>query len=370
MAVVIWHWQHFAYLGDALPKDFDRTLQPFYPLLKIFYENGWMGVEYFFLLSGFIFFWLYHAPIKNRTTGFADFWAYRFSRLYPLHFVTLLLVALLQGVFTSRNGSSFVYSFNDAYHFLLNLGFAAKWGLERGLSFNGPVWSVSVEILLYCIFFIVSYLRWGGAWFCLIFSVAAFSILQLAPRPIMSNGLSLFFLGGFLYHLTFFVSTRSPRLKPIVYSTAALSWFLTILSVYFVDINGLIFKSSILGEVVRNSFLVFFLFPSTIASLALLEIDRGRFLKPVSWIGDITYASYLLHFPLQLVFILAAYAGLLTPGFYLHPLSFLAFFLILVPSSYLTYIIFERPIQKMIRARYLTRRSPRQSAPLETGSPR
>jgi len=122
MSVILWHWQHFYFSGVTINPDFDRSSQPFYFLLKIFYEKGAAGVYYFFLLSGFIFFWLYKDSIKNRIVSFKLFWIQRFSRLYPLHFVTLLLVALLQAIYSSQQGDYFIYPFNDAYHFILNLG--------------------------------------------------------------------------------------------------------------------------------------------------------------------------------------------------------------------------------------------------------
>lgn len=56
LGVVLWHWSHFAYVGSEIPADFARDSQPLYGLFKPFYEAGLMGVQYFFLLSGFIFF--------------------------------------------------------------------------------------------------------------------------------------------------------------------------------------------------------------------------------------------------------------------------------------------------------------------------
>jgi len=90
LAVVVWHWQHFAYKKGSLSQEFIRESQPLYDLLRLFYEKGGLGVQYFFLLSGFIFFWLYSAPIKNNQITAWEFGIHRFSRLYPLHFITLM----------------------------------------------------------------------------------------------------------------------------------------------------------------------------------------------------------------------------------------------------------------------------------------
>ncbi len=149
---MLWHWQHFANKGNFLPQNFARESQPLYKILRLFYEKGEAGVEYFFLLSGFIFFWRYKESIQTKATSAWTFSVQRFSRLYPLHLVTLVVVGVLQELYTYREGVSFVYPYNDAYHFFHNLCFASSWGLEKGGSFNAPIWSVSIEVLLYAIF--------------------------------------------------------------------------------------------------------------------------------------------------------------------------------------------------------------------------
>jgi peptidoglycan/LPS O-acetylase OafA/YrhL len=47
---------------------------------------------------------------------------------------------------------------------MLQLFFASCWGLERATSFNGPVWSISVEVLVYLVFFLVLKLAGAAVW--------------------------------------------------------------------------------------------------------------------------------------------------------------------------------------------------------------
>lgn len=352
LAVVLWHWQHFAYTGTTAPRHFDRASQPLYAALKIFYEKGDMGVEYFFLLSGFVFFWLYRSSIKNRNTSLWDFWVQRISRLYPLHVITLLIVLLLQGMYISHSGNFFVYPCNDLYHFVLNLGFASKWGFESGWSFNGPVWSVSIEILLYCLFFLVAYNRGGGMLFCFGISVISFVIKQFPHHHAVFGGLALFFLGGFVFDSTLLISTRWRKLTKAICSVAILSWLLVIFSFYVYDLSGSITRIGVIGKILLTGFPTYILLPFTVSGLVLTEIERGQWLKPISWVGDITYSSYLLHFPLQLVFGLVVSYGFLNSKFYLDPVYLGIFFLMLIPLSYITYIGFEHPMQNVIRNRY------------------
>lgn len=356
LAVVLWHWQHFAYKGNSLSQQFIRENQPLYDLLRLFYEKGGMGVQYFFLLSGFIFFWLYSASIKNKQTSAWEFGIHRFSRLYPLHFITLIAVAILQFLYISHENISFVYPFNDVYHFFLNLGFASKWGFENGWSFNAPIWSVSIEVLLYFVFFLVALLRQGGWLFCLSVSVLSFVLSSVISHSIL-GGLSMFFLGGLVFHLTILVSDKYKILITPIYFLTIFSWSCVIINYYAFDLSNIILGAGILGKIFLIGFPLYILFPLTVLSLALIEIDRGPLLKPVSWIGNITYSSYLLHFPLQLLFGIAVSFGILDFNFYLNPIYLVIYFMILIPMSYMTFIKFERPIQRVIRNKLISQKS-------------
>jgi len=348
LAVVLCHWQHLAYQGYSLPADFVQESQPLYGILRLFYEQGARAVQYFFLLSGFIFFWLYRESIQNRETSARAFFVQRFSRLYPLHLLTLLIVAGLQLLYISREHISYIYSFNDVYHFFLNLGFASNWGFEKGWSFNAPVWSVSIEILLYIIFFLVAFFRQGWWLFCLSVSIGS-SVLDHITGYFIFNGLALFFLGGFVFYLTFLLSTRIRILKAPIYLMTTIAWSLVISNFYNFDLSSIVLYFGIVGKIFLIGFPNYVLFPLTVCSLALLEIDNGALLKPVSWMGDISYSSYLLHFPLQMVFGLAVSYHILSSGFYLNPVYLLLYFVILIPMSYIVYLKFERPMQRTIR---------------------
>ena len=351
LAVVLTHWSLFAFDGGLhLSEDYNIANLPLYAVLKIFYEYGYLAVAYFFLVSGFIFFWLYRSSIENKDISFGIFWIQRISRLYPLHFVTLLIVALLQTVYISQNGNSFIIQYNDMYHFFLNLGFVSNWGFESSYSFNSPVWSVSIEIFAYFVFFMVAYNRQGGALFCLGISVMSVAIIPLTNNVLLFKGMAAFFLGGFVFYLTLYISTRLQKLKAVIYIIAAFSWLLTIVDLYVFNlVSDFILGFGGIGKVFLMGFPYSILFPFTLCSLALIGIDNGQCLKPISWIGDITYSSYLLHFPLMLVFALALSYGRLNSDFYLNSAYLVVFFLILIPLSYITFIGFERPMQNIIR---------------------
>ena len=149
LMVVIWHYQHFflPYNSNSL-----IDINSDYKLISLitFYKIGFLGVYIFFCISGIVF----AATYLNRgKISINDFFYRRFARLYPLHLITLVIVAIIQLYNIEILGKYEIYLVNDLKHFFLNLFFISNWGFQKGYSFNGPIWSVSTEILVYIFFF-------------------------------------------------------------------------------------------------------------------------------------------------------------------------------------------------------------------------
>jgi hypothetical protein len=135
-AILVFHYRHFSFVADN-PVGLVQERLPLYGPLRALHESGAFGVWVFWCISGFIFFWKYRDPIAGRSVGGWKFFVLRFSRLYPLHLATLLLVALLQPVYFGQHGYFFVYQDNDLPHFLAQLFMAGDWGIVQGYSFDG-----------------------------------------------------------------------------------------------------------------------------------------------------------------------------------------------------------------------------------------
>jgi peptidoglycan/LPS O-acetylase OafA/YrhL len=245
----------------------------------------------------------------------------------------------------------FVYPFNDVYHFLLNMLFASSWGFANGFSFNGPIWSVSVEMLLYGIFFV----------FCRMFCrniIALFVAVILAHffvvkvNVVIASGLECFFLGGITQVIYENIVKRGDVRKVLTWLpfSAIFAWMVTIEVVNPEHDFSLGGANWIIQKIV-SIWAVFVLFPVTIMSLALLETKRGSLGKRFSFVGDISYSSYLIHFPLQLTMATLITKTSYSQTLYYSPWFMISFFFALILVSLASYHYFEIPIQRILRLR-------------------
>ena len=53
-----------------------------------FFKEGFVGVSFFFVLSGFIIAYNYQEKLLTKTTTKRTFWVARIARIYPLHLLT------------------------------------------------------------------------------------------------------------------------------------------------------------------------------------------------------------------------------------------------------------------------------------------
>lgn len=339
VAVLIFHYQHFAFQGVVQPANFVRAHQPLYSFLALPYEYGFEGVSVFWCISGFIFFWRYRDSIADGRVGGWKFFVLRFSRLYPLHIATLLLVALLQFVYSRSNGTYFVYKYNDVRHFILQLFMASNWGLQSGDSFNGPIWSISLEVLIYGVFFLtLAFL--SRSWLVNVIVVALYGAARvLGIRQPIFECLVFFYVGGL--SAIVYRSITSPRIRSMATAAAAVSAALVMVLVWALTLYE------------RAGFPFVFLICYTPLLLFCLCADFKVGPLVRSWIeaaGNMTYASYLLHFPLQLALVIVSAA--LGASLPIYSAGF--FWLFICGTLFISYFVYrylELPAQRTLRAR-------------------
>lgn len=363
LVVVVWHWQHFL-LGGTGELAFRQTDQPFYAQLSMFYHWGWLAVDFFFSLSGFVFFWLYGEAVATRGVDGWRFFVARFSRLYPLHLVTFTFVLLAQLWFHAREGGYFIYQFNDGFHAVLNLLMASGWGLEKGPSYNGPFWSVSVEVMLYLMFFLLCRWKMSHPLVLVLLAIVGLGVLEILPA--IGRGMISFFAGGvaFAFYSAIRRSPRGAHAALGVVMLAALCWVLVLFDFSSGRLSNAVaaFAHShaparlqanlpeLLGRIKLQG-IAALLFPLTIVALALAETWRGTLGRRVSFIGHLSYSSYLLHFPLQLSFVSLVSVLGVDRGFFYSRASFLLFVGVLLPLCFASYYWLELPAQRYLRRR-------------------
>jgi peptidoglycan/LPS O-acetylase OafA/YrhL len=122
-----------------------------------FIRNGYLFVDFFFVLSGFV---ITHSYANRLGTleGVGAFAVRRFGRLWPLHAVVLLAFVIVESakaVSAARGASFYNPPFTGANSFRaipLNLAFAQSFGIEQQLTWNPPSWSICAEFWTYLIF--------------------------------------------------------------------------------------------------------------------------------------------------------------------------------------------------------------------------
>ncbi len=368
LVIVLVHWHFFLGVDATVP--FRMEDQPFYNVFGIFYNYGWLAVDLFFSLSGFVFYWLYADAIASRKVSGFSFFVMRFSRLYPLHFATFLFVLIAQVFIHEETGKVFAFENVDFHYAIMNVFMVNSWLFNNAQSFNGPAWSLSVEVLLYILFFLV----------CLVFKrrylvaacivIAGLVLVQIASD--MGRGVFSFFAGGLTYWL-FSKINGSNYLKPIAVLTTGIAIFLSYLVYadfkvpFFSDVVGGALEAvlpaaqhfRIPGIIFRLSkySVTGLVFPSLILMFALVETWRGTLGKRISFLGDISYSVYLLHFPLQLVFFGVALVLDIDLQVFYSPFSLLLFLTVLVALALASYHYFELPMQKLIRQKLAPKRS-------------
>jgi peptidoglycan/LPS O-acetylase OafA/YrhL len=291
----------------------------------------------FWCISGFIFFWKYRSLIADGLVSGRKFFVLRFSRLYPLHLVTLFLVAVLQLVHHRINGHFFFTYIVDLPYFISQLFMASGWGYPNPSSFNGPIWSISVEVLVYFAFFLMlKYLSRSA-----LVNIAIIALCVVAHRLKITHGsvdcLAFFYIGGLSAIAC--QDIKSLLLRKSLDILGWLAFFLVPLAVWRFQ----------LYQHKYFEYLFLFLYSPVVLFCVSKEFRVGPVAqKVIEAFGNMTYSSYLLQFPVELAIVTALSAAKLSAPLY-DPRFFLAYLGFVLTASYLTYRNFEAPMQRWLR---------------------
>ncbi|EPR74766.1 hypothetical protein ADIWIN_0130 [Winogradskyella psychrotolerans RS-3] len=135
------------------------------------------------------------------------------------------------------------------------------------------------------------------------------------------HGVISFFMGACVYYIFKFIFVRKIDLHYTVMITTILLWLIVILYYYLGMTDSIM--DSIDNRIVIYLFIKFLSFfpsfilmPLTLMFFIYIDICNDQLFKKTAWFGNITYSSYLLHFPLQIVFMLLVSWDLFPKDFY------------------------------------------------------
>lgn len=149
-----------------------------------FVQGGWMFVDFFFVLSGFVISASYGARLRS---GYpiGKFMLLRFGRIYPLHFAVLMgFVALeLAAVFVPslRGGEPFTHA-KSIPSLIHNLLLIQTFGLDGENTWNVPAWSIAVEFWTYLFTALIFAFAKRAFWPAVV-AMIVLSVVRLAFTP-------------------------------------------------------------------------------------------------------------------------------------------------------------------------------------------
>lgn len=310
-----------------------------------FFKEGFVGVSFFFVLSGFIIAYNYQQKLTERTTTKRKFWVARFARVYPLHWLTLLLAALLGG-YVVATGTA-----NWCRHFLASLTLTQAYvpRADYFFSFNSPSWSLCCEQLFYFCFPLLiplarNYKR-------LVFFFILCTLLVVAGMHFTPEA----DIKGYWY------VNPITRFPDFIVGTLLFQAYRFLKDRRITDMQGTVFE--VLSIVI---FLAFYLYAAEVpkvyryscyywlpVSLLLLvfALQKGNLSKLLSnrYLiigGEISYSFYLIH-----LFVLLTYVEWQKQGGWeiSWMVSVPILLAVIVLLSLLSYYRFEKPMNKLIK---------------------
>lgn len=124
---------------------------------KLFTTGGWIGVDLFFVLSGFLITGILLGA-RDSTNYFSTFYIRRALRIFPLYYGALLGIFVVLPFFGFLNGPSLEPHHNIQAYYWLYLSNVSRWlvdenslrSLDAPISF-GHLWSLAVEEHFYAV---------------------------------------------------------------------------------------------------------------------------------------------------------------------------------------------------------------------------
>lgn len=324
-------------------------------------KNGYLMVELFFVLSGFVIYTAY----SKKMTNFNDlikFQFLRFGRLYPVHLLCLsafvfieLARYIAETKFNIISPNTRAFRENNLVALFQQFFLTQAIGpTGHALTYNVPSWSISVEFYTYLLFGLVSL-------YLIKIRTYVFFILFAIALGLMLND-TMFGLDHLLRcHAGFFLGCLVARLNEKISITLP-SWlsFLTFIALLIF----LVCKSQPQYDAIIYFLTAILIFTLVSSRNGILKLVLNC--KPLIWLGKISYSLYMCHYMIvwsanQFVRVILKKPEVMIHGYSTPVLSFaetllayLLIFPIVLTVSSIVYHVVEKPFRDRSR-RYVFR---------------
>jgi len=271
-------------------------------------KSGFLGVDVFFVISGFLMFLLYDRNDKRK------FFERRAKRLLPAYLVTILISLIAAAVITAplefkqvAEQSAFGIFFSS------NIGFWLQNSYFSRSEFNLllHLWSLGVEIQFYLIvpllFWVFSRIRYSLFIILLGSLLGCFLLVELSASTaffMMPARLWEFLMG---YAVAAYMTKKGAPIEHR-FTGLGLAGLIVMLGIPLMPVDGEA-KSFIFGHPGLNALGV------TLATSAVLAfglpayLERTRLFKILERLGTYSYSIYLVHFPVIVLYLYEPFSG-------------------------------------------------------------
>lgn len=317
LAIVIIVFHHFDYIGG-----------------KYFGGRGFLAVDIFFVLSGFLITQIL-LSYRDRGIKLRKFYLRRVARLYPI-----LLVSVVSLSIYLRND----YQFLDRTPAVTSVLYIKNFWPWGGVF--GPMWSLSAEEQFYFIFPVILFAglrllkRKGFTIFVLLWLASVWTVALISSAPDFNfNSDGIFNLVVFRPSIILvgtLIALHKDSLENLVAKHAKIALLLLPVLVYFT----ITFQFPPLAGLATGLLILALSERVRMTSLIARGLHLIFAFRPLAWIGLLSYSIYIWHLPM--IFFSSEH-------FTIQSVSPIWFFLVkLIAVSCVSFYLFERPVLKLI----------------------
>ena len=239
-----------------------------------------------------------------------------------------------------------IYKINDFYHFILNIFFISKWGFETGNSFNYPIWTVSVELIILVFFiFTLSFLKKLKIIFPIIMIIASKILLYTITFTAYEiyTCFFYFFSGSFLYFIKVNFDKFGNKKNFIYVGLFIISILLMNLEQTFKEMDGFF---TTFEKIIPTTVMIF---SSTILMATSLDDLLPSLGKKIKILGESSYGLYLIHIPINIALLLIIKQLDIDKAIFFNNLFLVIYLLFLQSLSIFIFLFFVSVMRKKIK---------------------